>query len=168
MTGVQTCALPISHERYYAAALRHLTAWQQSRTQRDHNLAFDSESDLNHLAHAAACLIFLLWFDRQEMCGGPEDALAADRKGQPATDKHTEAPNTPETDAEFADELRTLRDLGIIQEITSQVKFASEDRDALDRLSVRDVPEIELKATKALAKGKDRFRVKGVRFVRVS
>jgi hypothetical protein len=33
---------------------------------------------------------------------------------------------------------------------------------------VRDVPEIERKAFGALDKGKDRFKVKGVKFVRIA
>ena len=151
--------------RYYSAAQRHLSAFQRARFDTKNPFdAVDSESKLHHLAHAACCILFLLWHERKELC--EEDAAGAllDR----LMDGLAASTDTTETDAEFADELRTLRDLGIIQEITSQVKFASEDRDALDRLDVRDVPEIELKATKALAKGKDRFRVKGIRFVRVS
>ena len=151
--------------RYYSAAQRHLAAFRRARFDTKNPFdAVDSESKLHHLAHAACCILFLLWHERKELC--EEDAAGAllDR----LMDGLAASTDTTETDAEFADELRTLRDLGIIQEITSQVKFASEDRDALDRLDVRDVPEIELKATKALAKGKDRFKVKGVRFVRMS
>lgn len=151
--------------RYYSAAQRHLSAFRRARFDTKNPFdAVDSESKLHHLAHAACCILFLLWHERKELC--EEDAAGAllDR----LMDGLAASTDTTETDAEFADELRTLRDLGIIQEITSQVKFASEDRDALDRLDVRDVPEIELKATKALAKGKDRFKVKGVRFVRMS
>ena len=151
--------------RYYAAAQRHLAAFRRARFDtKDSYDAIDAESHLHHLAHAACCILFLLWHERKELC--EEDAAGAllDR----LMDGLAASTDTTETDAEFADELRTLRDLGIIQEITSQVKFASEDRDALDRLDVRDVPEIELKATKALAKGKDRFKVKGVKFVRIA
>ena len=151
--------------RYYSAAQRHLSAFRRARFDTKNPFdAVDSESKLHHLAHAACCILFLLWHERKELC--EEDAAGAllDR----LMDGLAASTDTTETDAEFADELRTLRDLGSIQEITSQVKFASEDRDALDRLDVRDVPEIELKATKALAKGKDRFKVKGVRFVRMS
>ena len=151
--------------RYYSAAQRHLSAFRRARFDTKNPFdAVDSESKLHHLAHAACCILFLLWHERKELC--EEDAAGAllDR----LMDGLAASTDTTETDAEFADELRTLRDLGIIQEITSQVKFASEDRDALDRLDVRDVPEIELKATKALAKGKDRFKVKGVKFVRIA
>ena len=151
--------------RYYSAAQRHLSAFRRARFDTKNPFdAVDSESKLHHLAHAACCILFLLWHERKELC--EEDAAGAllDR----LMDGLAASTDTTETDAEFADELRTLRDLGIIQEITSQVKFASEDRDALDRLDVRDVPEIDLKAMKALAKGKDRFKVKGVRFVRMS
>jgi hypothetical protein len=39
--------------RYYAAARRHMAAWRAGE-------AFDPESGLHHLAHAACCLLFLL------------------------------------------------------------------------------------------------------------
>jgi len=42
--------------RYFSALLRHLTAWVGGETN-------DSETGLNHLAHAGCCLLFLLWFD---------------------------------------------------------------------------------------------------------
>lgn len=48
--------LPDARERYVAAMLRHFTAWRLG--ERD-----DPESGLHHLAHAACCLLFLLWFD---------------------------------------------------------------------------------------------------------
>lgn len=44
------------HERYFNAALRHLTAWW------DGELA-DEESGFSHLAHAACCVLFLLASD---------------------------------------------------------------------------------------------------------
>jgi len=39
--------------RYFAAAMRHLMAWQQGE-------AIDPESGCEHLAHAACCLMFLI------------------------------------------------------------------------------------------------------------
>lgn len=42
-------------DRYYAACLRHLTAWRMGETT-------DPESGIHHLAHAACNLVFLLWF----------------------------------------------------------------------------------------------------------
>lgn len=42
--------------RYYSAALRHLAAHQDGDKQ-------DKESGELHLAHAAACLIFLVWHE---------------------------------------------------------------------------------------------------------
>jgi len=45
--------------RYFAAALRHLAAWSDGER-------LDPESGLPHLAHAACCLLFLLWFERGE------------------------------------------------------------------------------------------------------
>jgi hypothetical protein len=42
--------------RYFAAAMRHLTAWWDGEQE-------DIESKLSHLAHAGCCILFLLWFD---------------------------------------------------------------------------------------------------------
>jgi hypothetical protein len=46
-------------ERYFAACLRHLTAWQKGEQ-------LDQESHLPHLAHALCCLMFLLWKDENQ------------------------------------------------------------------------------------------------------
>lgn len=45
--------------RYFAAAMRHLSAWREGEKA-------DSETGCSHLAHAACCLLFLLWFDKRE------------------------------------------------------------------------------------------------------
>ena len=45
-------------DRYFAAAMRHLYAYREGERK-------DPESGLHHLAHAACCLIFLLWFDNE-------------------------------------------------------------------------------------------------------
>jgi hypothetical protein len=45
--------VPDARARYYAAALRHLTAWWGGEE-------LDGESGLEHLAHAACCVVFLL------------------------------------------------------------------------------------------------------------
>ncbi len=42
--------------RYYDAAMRHLTAWFDGEKT-------DPETGKSHLAHAACCLLFLIWFD---------------------------------------------------------------------------------------------------------
>lgn len=44
-------------DRYLAACLRHLSAWQQGED-------LDPESGLMHLAHAACCLIFLIFLGK--------------------------------------------------------------------------------------------------------
>lgn len=52
------------HERrYYDAAMRHIEAWLQGENN-------DPESKLPHLGHAVACLLYLMWFDRQKERNG--------------------------------------------------------------------------------------------------
>lgn len=46
-------------ERYYNALQRHITQWWEGEK-------YDSETGENHLAHAACCLMFLLWFENKE------------------------------------------------------------------------------------------------------
>lgn len=48
--------VPDSRRRYFSACMRHLTAWYEGE-------AVDADSGLPHLAHACACILFLLWFD---------------------------------------------------------------------------------------------------------
>lgn len=48
--------VPNGRERYYSAAMRHIAAWQGGEW-------LDHESKCPHLAHAACCLIFVMWFD---------------------------------------------------------------------------------------------------------
>ena len=45
--------VPDGERRYYAAAQRHMTAYQAGET-------YDKETGEPHLAHAMCCLIFLL------------------------------------------------------------------------------------------------------------
>jgi hypothetical protein len=52
-------AVPDARRRYYSAAVRHLSAWWEGERA-------DSESGLHHLAHAAACVLFLLHFEAEE------------------------------------------------------------------------------------------------------
>ena len=47
-------------DRYFAALLRHLFAWRKSQQE-----ARDEETGLPHLAHAACCLMFLRWKERE-------------------------------------------------------------------------------------------------------
>lgn len=51
--------VPEKERRYFAAALRHLQEWQSGNK-------IDKESGLPTLAHAACCLIFLIWTDQQK------------------------------------------------------------------------------------------------------
>jgi hypothetical protein len=46
----------VDHHRYVSALYRHLDAYLDPG-QDD----YDDESDLHHLAHAGACVLFLLW-----------------------------------------------------------------------------------------------------------
>ena len=50
--------VPDLHNRYFAAAMRHLVAWKNGEI-------LDPESGKPHLAHAQCCLVFLAWFDKQ-------------------------------------------------------------------------------------------------------
>lgn len=43
-------------DRWFAAALRHLTAWKEGEKG-------DEDSGLDHLAHAACSILFLMWTD---------------------------------------------------------------------------------------------------------
>jgi hypothetical protein len=47
-----------ARRRYFAAAMRHLVAWEQGEIA-------DPETGLPHLAHAGCCLLFLAWFDKR-------------------------------------------------------------------------------------------------------
>jgi hypothetical protein len=51
--------VPDARRRYYAATLRHLTAWWEGETR-------DPESGMRHLAHAGCCVLFLLAMDRED------------------------------------------------------------------------------------------------------
>lgn len=46
-------------ERYFNAAMRHLTAWWSGEKN-------DPETGINHLAHVICCLIFLMWNDNNK------------------------------------------------------------------------------------------------------
>ena len=45
--------------RYFAAMMRHLVAWFSGEKD-------DKESGMPHLAHAGCCLLFLMWFDKNQ------------------------------------------------------------------------------------------------------
>lgn len=55
--------VPEGPRRYFAACIRHMTAWQSGEK-------MDKETGLSHLAHAICCLVFMLWW---ELNGTPED-----------------------------------------------------------------------------------------------
>lgn len=48
--------VPDARARYFAAAMRHLTAWWEGEK-------LDPESGKHHLAHVACCVLFLLALD---------------------------------------------------------------------------------------------------------
>ena len=50
--------MSVSKERYFAALMRHLTAYQNGNR-------MDEESGFNHLAHAMCNIYFLLHFDKR-------------------------------------------------------------------------------------------------------
>lgn len=152
--------------RYYAAAQRHLAAFRRARFDTKNPFdAVDSESKLHHLAHAACCILFLLWHERKELCQEDAAGVLMDRLVE----------DLVAGKEKLQDELDTLRrqiddGLGepiLVREITDEIKFATYDPDALDKLTARDVQEIESKAFGAVDKGKDSFKVKGIKFCRV-
>ena len=51
--------VPNREERYFAALMRHLTAYRRGEKN-------DPETGLSHLAHAGCCLMFLMNFQREE------------------------------------------------------------------------------------------------------
>lgn len=48
-----------AEDRYFAAAMRHLMAFQAARKRGNHAERFDPETGLSHLSHALTCLAFL-------------------------------------------------------------------------------------------------------------
>lgn len=60
-------------QRYYDAAMRHLTDWWELR--QNGGSRADHESGFHILAHAACCVLFLLWFELN-----PVQAAQAQRK----------------------------------------------------------------------------------------
>ena len=50
--------VPEARTRYYDALQRHVHAWWSGE-------ATDPETKLHHLAHAACCILFLLWLDHE-------------------------------------------------------------------------------------------------------
>lgn len=51
--------VPDADARYMDAAFRHMAQYMQGHK-------YDDETGNNHLAHAVCCLLFKLWFDRQQ------------------------------------------------------------------------------------------------------
>lgn len=52
-------AVEDGRNRYFAALMRHLTAWLDGEK-------LDPESGKHHLAHAGCCLLFLMWLDDKD------------------------------------------------------------------------------------------------------
>lgn len=67
--------VPEARERYFNAALRHLVAWHRGED--------IDESGHHHLAHASACVIFLLAFALREKAKASEEFLRAHRNRWP-------------------------------------------------------------------------------------
>ena len=54
--------VPEWERRYFAAAQRHIWAWKQGES-------VDSETGINHLAHAICCLMFMIEREANEIEG---------------------------------------------------------------------------------------------------
>ncbi|MDO9235973.1 MAG: DUF5664 domain-containing protein [Aquabacterium sp.] len=52
-------AVPNARVRYYDALMRHVQAWWMGER-------VDTETGCHHLAHAACCILFLIWLDDEE------------------------------------------------------------------------------------------------------
>ena len=50
--------------RYYSSAMRHLVQWKKYAETGEEEYRLDSETKLPHLAHVVCCLLFLMWFDK--------------------------------------------------------------------------------------------------------
>ena len=108
--------------RYYSAAQRHLAAFRRARFDTKNPFdAVDSESKLHHLAHAACCILFLLWHERKELCQEDAAGVRMDRLVE----------DLVAGKEKLQDELDTLRrqiDDGLgepipVREITDEIKF---------------------------------------------
>ena len=51
--------------RYFAAMMRHIMAWWEGEK-------IDPESGKSHLSHAACCLLFLMWLEREKDLTKPD------------------------------------------------------------------------------------------------
>jgi hypothetical protein len=51
--------VPDAPRRYFAATMRHLTAWMLGEKR-------DAESGQSHLAHAVCCLLFIMALERRQ------------------------------------------------------------------------------------------------------
>ena len=158
--------------RYYAAAQRHLAAFRRARFDtKDPYDAIDAESHLHHLAHAACCVLFLLWHERKEL--RQEDAARTEATTREPLWGDSMAGKTKKQQEKLNASLRAeveayySAEPVLIREITDEIKFATYDPDALDKLTARDVQEIESKAFGVVDKGKDSFKVKGIKFWRI-
>lgn len=63
--------LPNPRRRYFAATLRHLISWFTGTP-------LDHKTNKSHLAHAAANVLFLMWFESKEIPNEPLDKLLSD------------------------------------------------------------------------------------------
>lgn len=67
----------VERHRYEAAALRHISAYQQGEK-------FDPETGINHLAHAMCSLLFLVEFDRESSAQNGYIKVTTEKNIQPA------------------------------------------------------------------------------------
>ena len=139
--------------RYYSAAQRHLSAFRLARFDSKNPFdAIDSESKLHHLAHAACCILFMLWHERKELC--QEDAAEA------LLDRVLEELTAPQTKPVIAKPTLTYS-------FEDDIRFVTYDQQAPSKLTARDTSKIRRKVLRAVGKGDHTFEFKGIRFWRV-
>lgn len=136
--------VPEARDRYFAAALRHLTTWQTGD--------LVDESGHHHLAHAICSLLFLMWFDSLcDTVDGLRAAVAEEDAARAAKQYLAERKAMEEFFSEDDPEYEPTPP-------TSKIDLGGLNQD--------EVIAFRRKAMKAVRKGKREFSYKGHMFKR--